>query len=66
MLLTGLTAMQRDRGVSRKNAKIANTPDTDLTPQEIKQILDRVYIKGKNETPDQIKDDVYAKCQNGK
>lgn len=65
MLLTGLTAMQRDQGTSRKDAKIANTPDTDLTKQEIKTILDRVYVKGKNQTPDQIKDDVYKRCEGG-
>ena len=65
MLLTGLTAMQRDQGVSRKDAKIANTPDTDLTKQEIKTTLDRVYVKGKNQTPDQIKDDVYRRCESG-
>lgn len=65
MLLTGITAMQRDQGVSRKDAKIANTQDTDLTNKEIKTILDRVYVKGKNQTPDQIKDDVYRKCERG-
>lgn len=65
MLLTGVTAMQRDQGVSRKDAKIANTPDTDLTRQEIKAILDRVYVKGKNQTADQIKDDVYRICERG-
>lgn len=65
MLLTGLTAMRRDQGVSRRDAKIANTPDTDLTKQEIKTILDRVYVKGKNQTPDQIEDDVYRRCESG-
>lgn len=65
MMLTGLTAMQRDQGISRKDAKIANTPDTDLTKQEIKTILDRVYVKGKSQTPDQIKDDVYRRCEGG-
>lgn len=65
MLLTGLTAMQRDQGTSRKDAKIATNPDTDLTKQEIKMILDRVYVKGKNQTPDQIKDNVYRRCEGG-
>lgn len=66
MLITGLTAMNRDIGYSRKDAPIANDPDTDLTKREIKKILDRVYIIGKNQTPDQIKDDVYRKCKNGR
>lgn len=65
MLLNGMTAMQRDQGVSRKDAKIANTPDTDLTKQEIKTVLDRIYVKGKNQTPDQIKNDVYRRCESG-
>jgi hypothetical protein len=65
MLLTGITAMRRDQGVSRKDATIANTPDTDLTRQEVKAILDRVYVNGKNQTPDQIKDDVYRRCKRG-
>lgn len=65
MMLTGMTAMERDRGVTRKDATIANTPDPDLTPQEIKKILDRVYVKGKKETADQIANDVFTKCQNG-
>lgn len=65
MLLTGMAALERDRGIARKDATIANTPDTDLTKQEIKTILDRVYVKGKSQTPDQIKDDVYRKCANG-
>lgn len=65
MLLTGMTAMRRDQGISRRDATIANTPDTDLTRQEIKAILDRVYVKGKNQTPDEIKDDVYRRCERG-
>lgn len=66
MLLTGTTALLRDQGTSRKDARIANDPDTDLTKKEIKTILDRVYVAGKNQTPDQIKDDVYRRCQNGR
>ena len=57
--------MQRDKGVSRRDSKLANTPDTDLTKQEIKTILDRVYIKGKNQSVDEIKDDVYRRCERG-
>lgn len=66
MLLTGTTAMLRDQGISRKDAPIANDPNTDLTKQEIKIILDRVYVKGKNQTPDQIKNEVYKRCESGK
>lgn len=66
MLLNGTTALFRDQGIARKDAKIANTPDTDLTKKEIKTILDRVYVTGKNQTPDQIKDDVYRRCENGR
>lgn len=66
MMLTGVTAMLRDQGTSRKDAKIANDPNSELTKKEIKTILDRVYIAGKNQTPDQIKDDVYKRCKNGR
>ena len=40
--------------------------DTDLTKREIKEILDRVYIEKKNNTPDEIKDAVYRACKNGR
>ncbi|MBK6999036.1 MAG: hypothetical protein IPH35_03345 [Rhodoferax sp.] len=66
MMLHGMAAMERDRGVSRKNNTLANTADSDLTKMEIKDILDRVYIAGKSLTPDQIKDSVYGNCQNGR
>ena len=65
MMLTGMTATQRDRGVSRIDATVGNTPDSDLTKEEIKWILDRVYVKGKNRTPDQIANDVYRRCESG-
>lgn len=66
MLLNGLVAMERDRGVARKDVSLANMPDPDLTKREIKTILDRVYGQGKNQTPDQIKDDVYWRCAGGR
>lgn len=66
MLLNGMAALERDRGISRERNTIDNTPDTDLTKREIKTILDRVYVKGQNQTPDQITDDVYKRCQSGR
>lgn len=66
MLLNGMAALERDRGISRQRNTIDNTSDTDLTKHEIKTILDRVYVKGHNQTPDQIKDDVYKRCQSGR
>ncbi len=65
MLLTGVTALLRDQGVTRKDSTMQKNPH-DLTPKEVKMILDRVYIEGRNQTPDQIKDDVFKKCKNGK
>lgn len=62
-LLNGLAAMQRDQGVSRKDNALIKNPDDELTKQEIKEILDRVYLHQKSKTPDQIKDAVYAACK---
>ena len=66
MMLNGMTALQRDQGVPRSEAVIAKNADGELKPQEIKQILDRVYIHQRNRTPDQIKDEVYRKCQSSR
>ena len=66
MLLVGLTGLQRDQGYARNETAVAKNKDSELTKKEIKFILDRVYIAGKNQTHDQIKDDVYRKCQSGR
>lgn len=66
MMLNGLTALQRDQGVSRQANVLATNKDTDLTKREIKEILDRVYITQKIKTPDEIKDAVYRTCKNGR
>ena len=63
MMLNGLTAWERDQGVSRTQGVVARNTDGELTQQEIKQILDRVYVHQRSRTPDQIKDEVYRKCQ---
>lgn len=34
----------------------------EITDEEIEEILDRVYIKEINKTPDEIKDKVYKSC----
>lgn len=65
MMLTGVTALQRDLGVARKDTETSKNKDKELTKKEIRTILDRVYIEGRNQTPDQIKNDVYRKCING-
>lgn len=65
MMLTGMAALRRDQGVARQDTEIGKNKDSELTKKEVKTILDRVYIEGKNQTPDQIKDDVYRKCKNG-
>lgn len=64
VLLNGLTAMQRDQGIKRSKTAVARNTDGDLSAQEIKEILDRVYIHQKTRSPDQIKDDVYHRCLN--
>ena len=66
MMLTGMTALHRDKGVPREGAPIVTSKTGELTQKEIKTILDRVYVSGKNQTPDQIKDDVYKRCENGR
>lgn len=63
-LLNGMTAMQRDQGVSRQATAVNANPDGELTKREVKEILDRVYKNQRTRTPDQIKDAVYAACQN--
>ena len=62
MLLNGLAAMQRDQGVSRTQNRLSTNKDTDLTPRETKEILDRVYVSKKDRTPDEIKNEVYERC----
>ena len=66
MILNGMAAMQRDQGVSRQANTLSTNRDTDLTKRETKEILDRVYIDKKNNTPDEIKDAVYRACKNGR
>jgi len=63
MLLTGFTAVERDNGISRTNTAVAKNKEKELTKKEIKFILDAVYIVGKNQTPDQIKNQVYEVCR---
>ena len=66
MLINGLVAMERDRGISRQANSLNTSLADDLTKREVKEILDRVYIHRKNSTPDQIKDSVYKSCQNAR
>lgn len=66
MMLNGIVALNRDTGRSRNSAEIAISKEGELTKKEIKTILDRVYIVGKNQSPDEIKDAVYRACQNGR
>jgi len=66
MMLTGMTGLQRDQGYARNETIVAKNKDSELTKKEIKTILDRVYIAGKNQTHDQIKDDVFRNCQSGR
>ena len=62
MMLNGLSALRRDQGEPRTKSVLLK-PVNELTKQEAKEILDRVYITMKNRTPDQIKDAVYAACK---
>jgi len=66
MMLTAGTAMERDMGKPREKTVVGLNADRELTNREIKKILDRVYVQGKYETIDQIKDDVYRQCKRGK
>ena len=63
MLLTGFTAVERDNGISRTNTAVAKNKEKELTKKEIKFILDAVYIVGENQTPDQIKNQMYGVCR---
>lgn len=62
-LLVGLTAMERDKGTPRNTTVVAKNRDDELTKKEVKFILDTVYIVGKNQTPDQIKNQIYYSCR---
>jgi len=63
MLLTGMTAIERDNGIERTKTVVAKNRDKELTSKEIQFILNAVYVTGKNSTPDQIKDQVYYACR---
>lgn len=72
MRLNEIVAKSRDIGMSRKrleatmNKEEATMNKEDkLTKIEKKTIFDRVYIEGKNKSPDEIKDAVYKACKNG-
>ena len=58
-----MAAMQRDRGTAREATSVAKNRSGKLTDDEIKAILDRVYVSLKNEKPSQIGAAVYSECQ---
>ena len=62
-LLIGLSATQRDIGITREESTLAKNKDGELTRAEVKFILDTVYVRGVGKTPDEIKDAFYAKCR---
>ncbi|MBK6867683.1 MAG: hypothetical protein IPG98_07080 [Burkholderiales bacterium] len=62
-LNVAMTAIERDRGLSRNSTSVGKDVYKEFTKAEKKFILDAVYVSGKNQTPDQIKDQVYYACK---
>ena len=62
MLLHGVAAIARDQGKSREEITKALQAGGDVTGSEIRLIIKNVFVNGKNMTPDEIKEGIYANC----
>ena len=63
MLNVAMTAIERDKGLSRSNTSVGKDIYKEFTKAEKKFILDIVYVEGVGKTPDQIKDAVFHACK---